>query len=309
MIFKLSNGPRPPLRRHRLSQGQSQTARSDRGGGKSKLGSRPEWALADLYDGPDSPKLRPISRPPSAPPRRCRSLCRQARVGARWRQRRRAARASGTRVRGAQRYHGAHRVLCSRFTPRHLDPKRQNSSATSRRRSPPSPRSCVLPARAQPARRRRARDGVGQFRARPLRPWLEDLRKEKPYQLDDKLEVVPREGGDVARAWIGCQRDMTALDSRPTARAQPEPTLTACSIRTGRSAARPPRLWPRCSSQCALFTMITNTLAKDKEIPTAARVRRRRRFPQPGQWVEKEVVDRGRRGAQPILASRIATTR
>ena len=83
--------------------------------------------------------------------------------------------------------------------------------------------------------------------------------------------ALPREVAD------GCHRPSTACSTRPwpacASRSMAkmlalEPTLNLMQSARTRPGARPaPRRWPRPSRRtCALFTLITNTLAKDKDI-------------------------------------------
>ena len=103
------------------------------------------------------------------------------------------------------------------------------------------------------------------------RPWLEDVRKEKPYQLEDRVELLFHEKSVTGYgAWNRLfDETMTALALRPsTVRSlRSSRRSTCCSTRTGRSARRRRKRWPSPSSKnIRLFAHITNTLAKDKEI-------------------------------------------
>ncbi len=103
-----------------------------------------------------------------------------------------------------------------------------------------------------------------------FRPWLEDLRKEKPYQLEDKLEQLFHEKAVTARgAWDRLFNEtMTSLRFKIDGeKLSLEPTLNRCSIRARRSGKKPPKPWRKVFKEnVRLFTLITNTLAKDKEI-------------------------------------------
>ena len=111
----------------------------------------------------------------------------------------------------------------------------------------------VLPAGAQPHRRRRAGDGDGRSGARPLpavaggRAQGEALPARGPRRA-----ALPREVGDRAaapgtgsstRPWRRCASPSTARSCRSSRRS------TCCRTRTGRSARRRPRRWPRPSRQ------------------------------------------------------------
>ena len=102
------------------------------------------------------------------------------------------------------------------------------------------------------------------------KPWLDDLRKEKPHQLDEKLETVFTEKSQTGRgAWNRLFNEtMTGL--RFDVEGEPltlEPALNLLSNpdqakrRSGSQA-----LSKTFSANVRLFTLITNTLAKDKEI-------------------------------------------
>ena len=143
---KLCNWPAHPVFAASAStKGKAKPAKTAEAGGKAKLGTLPEWNLADLYHGAGFAEAQ--GRPRNLRARRRRhagALCRQARRAARRRQGRRGARASRARVRGAERHAWAAsspmRACSTPPTPR--TPSGRNSSATSRRRSPRSPPSC-----------------------------------------------------------------------------------------------------------------------------------------------------------------------
>jgi len=103
-----------------------------------------------------------------------------------------------------------------------------------------------------------------------FRPWLEDIRKEKPYQLDDRIEQLFHEKSVTGRAAWNRLFDETIsalkfdVDGEELAL---EPTLNRLQDADGtvrRTAAE--ALAKTLSGQLRVFTLITNTLAKDKEI-------------------------------------------
>ncbi len=128
------------------------------------------------------------------------------------------------------------------------------------------------------------------------RPWLEDLRKEKPYQLEDKLEQLFHEKAVTARgAWDRLFNEtMTSLRFDVAGeKLSLEPTLNRLldpdeAKRRDASQA----LAKIFKENLRLFTLITNTLAKDKEISDRWRgfadVADSRNL---ANRVEKEVVD------------------
>ena len=63
-------------------------------------------------------------------------------------------------------------------------------------------RASVLPARTQPARRCDHRETCPQDALAHYRPWLEDIRKDKPYELADEIERLFHEKSVTGRsAW------------------------------------------------------------------------------------------------------------
>ncbi len=104
------------------------------------------------------------------------------------------------------------------------------------------------------------------------KPWFDDLRKEKPYQLDETLEKLFHEKGQTARgAWnrlfnetmSGLRFKVAGVDEPMTL----EPTLNLMSDADGnKRQAGAEALAKVFKDNVRLFTLITNTLAKDKEI-------------------------------------------
>jgi len=144
------------------------------------------------------------------------------------------------------------------------------------------------------------------------RPWVVDLRKDRPYQLEDRVEQLFHEKSITGRsAWNRLfDETMTALrftvdgDSLPL-----EPTLNLLQSpdRAARRAAAN-ALAAVFRDNLRLFTLITNTLAKDKEIADRWRgfadVAESRHL---ANRVEREVVDAlaaSVRAAYPRLSHR-----
>ena len=104
------------------------------------------------------------------------------------------------------------------------------------------------------------------------RPWLEDLRKEKPYQLEEKLERLFHEKSLTARgAWSRLfDETMSALRFEIKGEPAPlplEPALNFLMHPDGaRRQAAAEALTKVFKDNIRLFTLVTNTLAKDKEI-------------------------------------------
>ena len=102
------------------------------------------------------------------------------------------------------------------------------------------------------------------------RPWIEDVRKEKPYQLEDRVEELFHEKSVTAySAWnrlfdetIAALRFTVAGKSLPI-----EPTLNLLQDADGKKRkAAAEALAKTFKDNLRSFTLVTNTLAKDKEI-------------------------------------------
>jgi len=104
------------------------------------------------------------------------------------------------------------------------------------------------------------------------KPWLDNLRKEKPYQLEERLERLFQENSLTSRgAWNRLFNEtITALRFEVKGESVPlaiEPTLYLLLHPDGgmRQAAGE-ALAKVFKDNVRLFTLVTNTLAKDKEI-------------------------------------------
>ncbi len=102
------------------------------------------------------------------------------------------------------------------------------------------------------------------------RPWIEDVRKEKPYQLEDRVEQLFHEKSVTGRtAWTRLFDETIAslrfnVDGEQLAI---EPTLNLLqdtSEKKRQAAAQ--ALAETFGANLRVFTLITNTLAKDKDI-------------------------------------------
>ncbi len=102
------------------------------------------------------------------------------------------------------------------------------------------------------------------------RPWLEDLRREKPYQLDEKLEELFHEKHVTGRGAFNRLFNETMSALRFDVQGESlslEPTLNLLTdAREPRRRAAAEALARVFKENQRLFTLITNTLAKDKEI-------------------------------------------
>jgi oligoendopeptidase F len=102
------------------------------------------------------------------------------------------------------------------------------------------------------------------------RPWIEDLRKEKPYQLEDKLEQLFLEKAQTGYSAWNRLFDQTISGLRFKVGSKElaiEPTLNFLQDRDGakrKTAAA--ALAKTFKANERTFALITNTLAKDKDI-------------------------------------------
>ncbi len=102
------------------------------------------------------------------------------------------------------------------------------------------------------------------------RPWIEDLRKDKPYQLEDRVEQLFHEKSQTAYGAWNRQFDQTIADLRFKVAGKElaiEPTLTLLQDRApDKRKAAAQALAKTFKANERTFALITNTLAKDKEI-------------------------------------------
>jgi oligoendopeptidase F len=102
------------------------------------------------------------------------------------------------------------------------------------------------------------------------RPWLEDIRKDKPFQLDDRIEKLFHEKAMTGRAAWNRLFDETMASLRFDVDGEKlplEPTLNLLqdsAEETRRKASE--ALAATFKENLRTFALITNTLAKDKEI-------------------------------------------
>ncbi len=105
-----------------------------------------------------------------------------------------------------------------------------------------------------------------------LKPWFDDLTKEKPFQLEEKIERLFTEKGQTGRGAFArlFGETMTSLRFDVAGEADPlalEPTLNLLSDpKEPRRKAAAESLAKVFGDNIRLFTLITNTLAKDMEI-------------------------------------------
>ena len=144
------------------------------------------------------------------------------------------------------------------------------------------------------------------------RPWLDDLRRERPHQLEDRIEELFHEKSLTGRGAFNRLFDETMASLTfdvDGERLSLEPTLNLLvSKDETRRKAGAEAIAATLGDNIRLFTLITNTLAKDKEISD-----RWRHFADPAasrhlaNRVEGEVVDAlvaAVRAAYPKLSHR-----
>jgi len=102
------------------------------------------------------------------------------------------------------------------------------------------------------------------------RPWFEDIRKEKPFQLEDRVEELFHEKSVTSRGAWNRLFDETMASLRFHVDGEElslEPTLNLLQdADENRRRAAAEALAQVFKANLRLFTLITNTLAKDKEI-------------------------------------------
>ncbi|WP_441706401.1 M3 family oligoendopeptidase [Hyphomicrobium sp. 2TAF46] len=110
-------------------------------------------------------------------------------------------------------------------------------------------------------------DGIKRYK-----PWFEDLRKEKPHQLDEKIETLFTEKSQTGRAAWNRLFDETMSALRFDVKGHKEslslePTLNFLSDPDEKKRKVASEALAKVfQANLPLFTRITNTLAKDKEI-------------------------------------------
>jgi oligoendopeptidase F len=102
------------------------------------------------------------------------------------------------------------------------------------------------------------------------RPWLEDVRKEKPYQLEDRIEELFHEKGVTGAGAWNRLFDETLASLRFDVAGKPlaiEQTLSLLQDADGKKRRAASEALARTfKANLRTFALITNTLAKDKEI-------------------------------------------
>ncbi|MGV1014145.1 MAG: M3 family oligoendopeptidase [Methyloceanibacter sp.] len=298
MPFRLINWPEHPL--HAASAKAKAKRRHDSGAKtKKKLGDLPEWKLADLYGGPDAPELKADLE---ASDRAATSL--QERYAGKLTALADGGKGGAALAEAVRDFETLNDVLGRIVSYASLlyaadtsDPKRQKFYGDIQEKiTAISSKLLFFPLELN----RLDDDVLEAAMASPelghYRPFLEDLRKEKPYQLDDKIEQLFHEKSVTARgSWDRLFNEtMTALRFDVGGKKLSlEPTLTLLLDPDDKKRRKASEALAKVFKEnVRLFTLITNTLAKDKEISDRWRgfadVSDSRHL---ANRVEKEVVD------------------
>jgi oligoendopeptidase F len=300
MLPRLINWPLHPL--YAASHAaKSKEKRRDlpEAAGKVKLGTLPEWNLADLYSGPKSPELKAdIETTEGAAEAmhdryagKLATLADDGKGGAALAQAVREFEALNDMVGRIVSYAS---LLYAADTS---DPKRQKFYGDIQEKiTTISSKLLFFPLELNRLDDVVLEKAMSTSELGHYRPWLEDLRKEKPYQLEDRLEQLFHEKAVTSRgAWDRLFNEtMSALRFKVGGeKLSLEPTLNRlldADEKKRKEAAE--ALAKVFQENLRLFTLITNTLAKDKEISDRWRgfadVADSRHL---ANRVEKEVVD------------------
>ncbi|MBC8013704.1 MAG: M3 family oligoendopeptidase [Methyloceanibacter sp.] len=299
MLPKLCNWPDPVYAATASAKGKAKRHPAGDVEGKAKLGTLPEWNLTDLYAGPDSPKLKTdletSERAADAMQERYAGKLATLLDGGK----------GGAALAQAVREFEALNDIMGRivsyasllYAADTSDPKRQKFFGDIQEKiTAISSKLLFFPLELNRLDDAMLETAMSNSELGHYRPWLEDLRKEKPYQLEDKLEQLFHEKAVTARgAWDRLFNEtMTALRfDADGEKLSLEPTLNRLldqDEEKRRGAAE--TLAKVFKENVRLFTLITNTLAKDKEISDRWRgfvdVADSRHL---ANRVEKEVVD------------------
>ena len=240
---------------------------------KKKLGELPEWNLGDLYDAPESPGLRKDleTAEETAEDMHARyagelvALLDEGKGGA-------------TLVEAVRAYESLNDVLGRIVSYASLlysadtsDPRRQKFFGDIQEKiTAISSKLLFFPLELNQLDDTALQTAMANSELGLYRPWLEDLRKEKPYQLEDRLEQLFHEKAVTARgAWDRLFNEtMTALRFDVEGEELSlEPTLNLLlDLDEKRRKHAAKALGKVFKENARLFTLITNTLAKDKEI-------------------------------------------
>jgi oligoendopeptidase F len=248
-------------------------AKSKDAASKAKLGSLPEWKLTDLYPSVDAPRLSADLKTADQAAdvmheRYCGKLAKVADGGK-----------EGAALVGAVREFEALSDIMGRivsyasllYAADTADPTRQKFYGDIQEKiTAISSKLLFFPLELNRIDDEVLDKAMASSELGHYRPWIEDLRKEKPYQLEDKLEQLFHEKAVSGRgAWNRLFNEtMTALRfDVGKEKLSLEPTLNLLLDRDEKKRkAGAEALAKAFKENLRLFTLITNTLAKDKEI-------------------------------------------
>ncbi len=233
------------------------------------LGALPEWALDDLYPGPDSAEFQADLG---------RATKTAAEFSGTWRGKLASAAAGGTLVEAVRQYEtlsdllgriGSYAMLY--YVGDTTDPARGKFYGDTQQQLTDISTGLLF----FELEFNKIDDAVMQTALESAdlahyRPWIDDLRKERPYQLDDKIEELFHEKSltgaaafnrlfDETMAGLKFEVDGEELSLEPTLNLMVHPD-------TAKRQAGAEALATVFRKNISLFTLITNTLAKDKEI-------------------------------------------
>jgi oligoendopeptidase F len=274
MPFKVCRLPaQPAFAATASARGKARPQTHPKADGTSKLRALPEWKLADLYERPDAPQLesdlKAAEREANAMQDRYAGKLAKLLDGAK----------GGAALAEAVRAFESLNDLMGRivsyasllYAADTSDPKRQKFFGDIQEKiTTISSKLLFFPLELNRLDDAKLETAMSKSELGHFRPWLEDLRKEKPYQLDDKLEQLFHEKAVTARgAWDRLFNEtMTALKFDVDGeKLSLEPTLNRLLDQDeGKRREAAEALAQVFKDNVRLFTLITNTLAKDKEI-------------------------------------------
>ena len=242
---------------------------------KTELGPLPEWNLADLYSGPEAPELKADL----ATSDRAATAMQESYQG------KLATLADGGKggkalVQAVREFEALNDLLGRIISYASLlyaadtsDPKRQKFYGDIQEKiTTISSKLLFFPLELNRLDDSVLETAMGASELGHYRPWLEDLRKEKPYQLDDKLEQLFHEKAVTGKgAWNRLFNEtMTSLRfDVASEKLSLEPTLNRLLDRDEKKRRAAAEALARVfKDNVRLFTLLTNTLAKDNEIST-----------------------------------------
>ena len=298
MLFRLINCTELPV------YAAAAKAKAKRGNGagakaKKKLGSLPEWNLADLYGSPDAPELKTDLE---ASDRAATAL--QERYAGKLAALTDGGKGGAALAEAVRDFETLNDVLgrivsyaSLLYAAETSDPKRQKFYGDIQEKiTAISSKLLFFPLELNRLDDAVLEAAMADATLGHYRPWLEDLRKEKPYQLEDRLEQLFHEKSVTSRgSWDRLFNEtMTALRFDVGGKKLSlEPTLNLLLDPDEKKRRKASEAMAKVFKEnVRLFTLITNTLAKDKEISDRWRgfidVADSRNL---ANRVEKEVVD------------------